>query len=110
MSSALSTHPACGCIDVHHHHGTPEFAQFMADTPSDRAFPPNTWRVEEALADMDEAGVRTAILSQFPPYHLSTAARRKALARSDEHTSELQSLMRTSYAVFCLKKKNNNHT
>src|SRR3546814_5597682 len=26
--------------------------------------------------------------------------------RSDEHTSELQSLMRTSYAVFCLKKKN----
>src|SRR3546814_8017377 len=28
-------------------------------------------------------------------------------ARSEEHTSELQSLMRTSYAVFCLKKKNN---
>src|SRR3546814_2594385 len=29
----------------------------------------------------------------------------KALARSEEHTSELQSLMRISYAVFCLKKK-----
>src|SRR3546814_9266138 len=29
-------------------------------------------------------------------------------ARSAEHTSELQSLMRLSYAVFCLKKKNNN--
>src|SRR3546814_7981542 len=29
-------------------------------------------------------------------------------ARSAEHTSELQSLMRKSYAVFCLKKKNNN--
>src|SRR3546814_7405482 len=28
--------------------------------------------------------------------------------RSEEHTSELQSLMRISYAVFCLKKKNNN--
>src|SRR3546814_7866236 len=28
--------------------------------------------------------------------------------RSEEHTSELQSLMRTSYAVFCLKKKRNN--
>src|SRR3546814_8017527 len=27
--------------------------------------------------------------------------------RSEEHTSELQSLMRISYAVFCLKKKNN---
>src|SRR3546814_6920856 len=30
-------------------------------------------------------------------------------ARSEEHTSELQSLMRISYAVFCLKKKNNTH-
>src|SRR3546814_2756779 len=30
---------------------------------------------------------------------------RPALARSEEHTSELQSLMRISYAVFCLKKK-----
>src|SRR3546814_7041229 len=29
-------------------------------------------------------------------------------ARSEEHTSELQSLMRISYAVFCLKKKNSN--
>src|SRR3546814_4377527 len=30
-------------------------------------------------------------------------------ARSEEHTSELQSLMRISYAVFCLKKKNKNN-
>src|SRR3546814_5210376 len=30
---------------------------------------------------------------------------RNALGRSEEHTSELQSLMRISYAVFCLKKK-----
>src|SRR3546814_2798979 len=30
--------------------------------------------------------------------------------RSEEHTSELQSLMRISYAVFCLKKKNKNRT
>src|SRR3546814_5060890 len=34
--------------------------------------------------------------------------RRTAERRSEEHTSELQSLMRTSYAVFCLKKKKNN--
>src|SRR3546814_5610943 len=32
--------------------------------------------------------------------------RKILLARSEEHTSELQSLMRISYAVFCLKKKN----
>src|SRR3546814_2965488 len=31
-------------------------------------------------------------------------------ARSEEHTSELQSLMRISYAVFCLKKKKDIHT
>src|SRR3546814_7181189 len=31
-------------------------------------------------------------------------------ARSEEHTPELQSLMRSSYAVFCLKKKNKNTT
>src|SRR3546814_1022546 len=31
----------------------------------------------------------------------------KLVGRSEEHTSELQSLMRTSYAVFCLKKKKN---
>src|SRR3546814_5758630 len=32
------------------------------------------------------------------------------LNRSEEHTSELQSLMRISYAVFCLKKKTTTHT
>src|SRR3546814_7783441 len=43
------------------------------------------------------------------PVELSTDERRElalGLARSEEHTSELQSLMRISYAVFCLKKKN----
>src|SRR3546814_2470696 len=33
----------------------------------------------------------------------------EALGRSEEHTSELQSLMRISYDVFCLKKKNTTH-
>src|SRR3546814_7729885 len=32
-----------------------------------------------------------------------------SIIRSEEHTSELQSLMRISYAVFCLKKKNTQH-
>src|SRR3546814_3397864 len=35
--------------------------------------------------------------------------RKRLIERSEEHTSELQSLMRISYAVFCLKKKNTNH-
>src|SRR3546814_10061033 len=34
---------------------------------------------------------------------------KRVIARSEEHTSELQSLMRLSFAVFCLKKKKNQH-
>src|SRR3546814_6910957 len=40
---------------------------------------------------------------------IRTARRDRPRDRSEEHTSELQSLMRISYAVFCLKKKKNNH-
>src|SRR3546814_6540570 len=39
---------------------------------------------------------------------LSDIVYRSGLARSEEHTYELQSLMRISYAVFCLKKKKKN--
>src|SRR3546814_8610892 len=45
-----------------------------------------------------------AVISQFEsaaPRHMIE----RFLRRSEEHTSELQSLMRISYAVFCLKKK-----
>src|SRR3546814_2923533 len=42
-----------------------------------------------------------------PADQLSDSAARHRAARSEEHTSELQSLMRISYAVFCLKKKTN---
>src|SRR3546814_9559512 len=41
--------------------------------------------------------------------HRHRPAARHGSARSEEHTSELQSLMRISYAVFCLKKKNKTH-
>src|SRR3546814_9416012 len=48
----------------------------------------------------------------FPP--LAEDVRKKdrklGYTRSEEHTSELQSLMRTSYAVFCLKKKTRHNT
>src|SRR3546814_8328802 len=37
--------------------------------------------------------------------YLDSQAQRLQIARSEEHTSELQSLMRSSYPVFCLKKK-----
>src|SRR3546814_3371834 len=40
-----------------------------------------------------------------PSKSIPLAAHPEGCARSEEHTSELQSLMRISYAVFCLKKK-----
>src|SRR3546814_1355043 len=46
-----------------------------------------------------EAGYRNAWTPFAAMYHHESAS------RSEEHTSELQSLMRISYAVFCLKKK-----
>src|SRR3546814_3306650 len=46
--------------------------------------------------------------SGIAPYREKTQAG-LALVRSEEHTSELQSLMRISYAVFCLKKKKDKH-
>src|SRR3546814_1439744 len=47
--------------------------------------------------------------TSFVGYPLIEALRgQEGLARSEEHTSELQSLMRISYAVFCLKKKKSN--
>src|SRR3546814_4842054 len=41
--------------------------------------------------------------------HARSAMTMNFVRRSEEHTSELQSLMRISYAVFCLKKKNTNN-
>src|SRR3546814_1436895 len=44
-------------------------------------------------------------LLSVPAPRSRAAARGRSRPRSEEHTSELQSLMRTSYAVFCLKNK-----
>src|SRR3546814_7572191 len=52
--------------------------------------------------EADSASSRSRNASGIaPPASSSTAS----VSRSEEHTSELQSLMRISYAVFCLKKK-----
>src|SRR3546814_9949082 len=52
------------------------------------------------------ARVSAAVSPAAPEPMMMTSASTSAI-RSEEHTSELQSLMRISYAVFCLKKKNN---
>src|SRR3546814_5059336 len=80
--------------------------------------------MESLIPDYDKTGhirERTgAILPKLAPSNIypsadgmvliagnqDTVFARLCEARSEEHTSELQSLMRISYAVFCLKKKN----
>src|SRR3546814_1749367 len=46
-----------------------------------------------------------ACVGATPEDHYKSSLKRQDYGRSEEHTSELQSLMRISYAVFCLKKK-----
>src|SRR3546814_2279789 len=61
---------------------------------------------EEAAAQGLVAGVNAARFVQ----EKQAWSPRRDQARSEEHTSELQSLMRISYAVFCLKKKKISNT
>src|SRR3546814_7178048 len=68
---------------------------------------------------VDRRGARRGRSSDFARFRSRPAERQRGVqpffgrlfgcgSRSEEHTSELQSLMRISYAVFCLKKKNKN--
>src|SRR3546814_3707930 len=67
-----------------------KIARQLADTPIDVKLP-TVDNSLQAIAALREANLRQA--------------EEEAIERSEEHTSELQSLMRISYAVFCLKKK-----
>src|SRR3546814_2188850 len=59
------------------------------------------WDSISPLLKQLEASARNSQLELDPCAHVADIC-----DRSEEHTSELQSLMRISYAVFCLKKKN----
>src|SRR3546814_1008986 len=70
---------------------------------------------ERPLAEGEPRGAAAALRrrlraeARFPGARDHPQRRRAVARRSEEHTSELQSLMRISYAVFCLTKKTNNH-
>src|SRR3546814_9828740 len=67
---------------------------------------PMSYEAASALVASMESGTGHAILKpRETRVSMFRAARLIADDRSEEHTSELQSLMRISYAVFCLKKK-----
>src|SRR3546814_6800470 len=72
--------------------------------------PPSTWRRNGTVIRRCSASeARSSWSSSLARLDRSRSTRRSsqsiAASRSEEHTSELQSLMRISYAVFCLKKK-----
>src|SRR3546814_9768361 len=67
-------------------------------------------KMHVAIGGDPAPAVALAPLAVMPDYRRSGVAAAlvtAAIERSEEHTSELQSLMRISYAVFCLKKKKN---
>src|SRR3546814_3876436 len=74
-----------------------------AEHPLDRMNP----EVRQALLSADRVYLKAALDAVTEKYGSIEGYARKA--RSEEHTSELQSLMRISYAVFCLKKKKTNY-
>src|SRR3546814_9005793 len=83
-------------------------------TRTDTLFPYTTlFRSPLAITGISTARASATVASTLQP--LSNPSRPTSVkssaatpaSRSEEHTSELQSLMRISYAVFCLKKKNN---
>src|SRR3546814_10184916 len=73
-------------------------ARDASDTDARRFQAAHSRRASQHLMDLLEIGPALGLL-----------ARTAQQIRSEEHTSELQSLMRISYAVFCLKKKTNHH-
>src|SRR3546814_10614659 len=77
---------------------------FGADVLVDWAMRYGNPAIPDRLRAMKAAGCERILLAPlYPQYCAATTA--TANDRSEEHTSELQSLMRISYAVFCLTKK-----
>src|SRR3546814_4094184 len=66
-----------------------------------------TERGHEQARQVAASWTQAPALIVTSPYTRTRQTAAPTIARSEEHTSELQSLMRISYAVFCLKKKTN---
>src|SRR3546814_10626112 len=75
--------------------GSLEIVEFGERAPDPDVLELPAPQVEEEADPVCRVGRRDLLQDQLPALH----------GRSEEHTSELQSLMRISYAVFCLKKK-----
>src|SRR3546814_1368403 len=83
----------------------PGGVQFEARRLSDRRDHDAVDDVHHAVRLADVAGFDIALVAAHVGERDHGADEAERQRRSEEHTSELQSLMRISYAVFCLKKK-----
>src|SRR3546814_4609280 len=81
---------------------------FRRDDPCRGAAPQRLWRHRRLLLHGPLRRIRRSGCPRRGDQGEGVPGYSRGLRRSEEHTSELQSLMRISYAVFCLKKKNNN--
>src|SRR3546814_2665868 len=79
------------------------FVAVAADHPIAQAHAADSPEVAAFIARCKQGGTTAAEIETQEKLGFDTGLK----ARSEEHTSELQSLMRISYAVFCLKKKKN---
>src|SRR3546814_4892927 len=66
--------------------------------------------IQRQLKDENGAPTTVSVIFDSRFVYIPVSTLSQSDKRSEEHTSELQSLMRISYAVFCLKKKNIHNT
>src|SRR3546814_8142304 len=111
--SSRRRHTSCALVTGVQTCALPISALFGVDAPpaelagSDMSPPPSPVDASQTL-DVKLAEINR-LIAQAQLGQARAEGRLDPSIRSEEHTSELQSLMRISYAVFCLKKKKQNH-
>src|SRR3546814_10118512 len=97
MAAILFMHRMAGVVQVE------KGVEFLQGDVDDAQIPALDYAFQTLPAGVEMYSLRG------PLFFGAARSLRDALeARSEEHTSDIQSLMRSSYADFCLKKKNNN--
>src|SRR3546814_6245905 len=79
----------------------------LAPVNAPRLWPNSSLSINSAVSDGQLIVTQDFFARLLQPWMARASSPLPVPDRSEEHTSELQSLMRITYAVFCLKKKNN---
>src|SRR3546814_3802829 len=101
MTPSFPTRRASDLLSPDFYDGDPNFETFVRQQWS------TGYEFEQPLSDLWTLRLNGRVHRSTLAYDSVYANGLQADNRSEEHTSELQSLMRTSYAVFCLNKKKN---